>query len=191
MAKIGYARVSTKNQNLDLQIDKLEEVGCDKIFSEKRGATQERPEFDKCLEYLRDGDKLVVWKLDRLGRTMRQLINLVEDLKERDIHLHIINDGIDTSTDSGKLMFTIFSMFAETERNMIIERTKVGLESARKRGRFGGRKKVDDDVMERAYMMYDSGISVVDICRTLPIERSTFYKYNKERMKTNKMKEVE
>ncbi|MDT0193724.1 recombinase family protein [Exiguobacterium sp. BG5(2022)] len=186
MAKIGYARVSTKNQNLDLQIDKLEEVGCEKIFYEKRGATQERPEFEKCLEYLRNGDKLVVWKLDRLGRTMRQLINLVEDLKERDIHLHIVNDGIDTSTDSGKLMFTIFSMFAETERNMIIERTKVGLESARKRGRVGGRKKIDPDVLDRAFMMYDSGFSVMDICRTLPIQKSTFHKYNKDRIEVDK-----
>jgi len=181
MAKIGYARVSTKNQNLDLQIDTLEREGCEKIFYEKRGSTQTRPEFERCLEYLRKGDTLVVWKLDRLGRTMKQLINLVDDLKERNIDLRVITGDLDTSTPQGKMMFTLVSMFAEMERDLTIERTKVGLAAARKRGRVGGRKKIDDDTLDKAFMMYDSGVTVVDICRTLPIKKATFYNYLKER----------
>lgn len=190
MTKIGYARVSTKNQNLDLQIDALKNAGCEKVFFEKRGATKERPEFEKCLEYMREGDTLVVWKLDRLGRTMKQLLDLVESLNERKIGLYIITNNIDTSNEMGKMLFTLVSMFAEMERNLTIERTKVGLESARKRGRVGGRKKVDDDVIDKAFMMYDSGVTVVDICRTLPIAKATFYKYRSEREEQSRVEDA-
>lgn len=187
MAKIGYARVSTKNQNLDLQIDALKKVGCDKIFFEKKSAVKERTEFQRCLEYLRDGDTLVVWKLDRLGRTMKQLINLIEDLKERGIGLYIVSESIDTSTKMGNMMFTLASMFAEMERELIRERTNVGLAAARKRGRVGGRKPVESDTLDKAFMMYDSGVTVIDIVRTLPISKATFHKYNTIRKKSEEV----
>lgn len=187
MAKIGYARVSTKNQNLDLQIDALKKAGCDKIFFEKKSAVKERAEFQRCLEYLRDGDTLVVWKLDRLGRTMKQLINLIEDLKERGIGLYIVSESIDTSTKMGNMMFTLASMFAEMERELIRERTNVGLAAARKRGRVGGRKPVESDTLDKAFMMYDSGVTVIDIVRTLPISKATFHKYNTIRKKNEEV----
>ena len=187
MAKIGYARVSTKNQNLDLQIDALKKAGCDKIFFEKKSAVKERAEFQRCLEYLRDGDTLVVWKLDRLGRTMKQLINLIEDLKEKGIGLYIVSESIDTSTKMGNMMFTLASMFAEMERELIRERTNVGLAAARKRGRVGGRKPVESDTLDKAFMMYDSGVTVIDIVRTLPISKATFHKYNTIRKKSEEV----
>lgn len=177
MTKIGYARVSTAEQNLELQLDELRSAGCDKIFQEKASSVKRRPEFERCLEYLREGDTLVVWKLDRLGRTTKKLLELVDDLKERGIHLHILTLGVDTSTPAGRLFFTMMAGLAEMERELIRERTNAGLSAARARGRMGGRKPTDPEVMARAMMMYDAGMTVSDIAKTLGISRSTFYKY--------------
>lgn len=177
MTKIGYARVSTLDQNLEMQLDELQKVGCSKIFKEKASSVKKRPEFEKCLEYLREGDTLVVWKLDRLGRTTKKLLELIDDLKERNINLQIITLGVDTSTAAGRLFFTMMAGLAEMERELIRERTNAGLKAARARGRLGGRKKIDQNILNRAYMMYDAKMTVDDITKTLNISRSTFYKY--------------
>lgn len=180
MTKIGYARVSTLDQNLEMQLDELQKVGCSRIFKEKASSVKKRPEFEKCLEYLREGDTLVVWKLDRLGRTTKKLLELIDDLKERNINLQITTLGVDTSTAAGRLFFTMMAGLAEMERELIRERTNAGLKAARARGRLGGRKKIDADILNRAYMMYEAKMTVEDITKTLKISRSTFYKYLKE-----------
>ena len=177
MTKIGYARVSTLDQNLEMQLDELQKVGCSKIFKEKVSSVKKRTEFEKCLEYLREGDTLVVWKLDRLGRTTKKLLELIDDLKERNINLQITTLGVDTSTAAGRLFFTMMAGLAEMERELIRERTNAGLKAARARGRLGGRKKIDLDILNRAYMMYEAKMTVEDITKTLKISRSTFYKY--------------
>lgn len=179
MTKIGYARVSTLDQNLDSQLDELNKAGCNKIFQEKASSVKKRPEFEKCLDYLREGDTLVVWKLDRLGRTTKKLLELIDDLKSREINLQIITLGIDTSTAAGRLFFTMMAGLAEMERELIRERTNAGLQAARARGRMGGRKPIDEQVMVRAMMMYEARMTVDDIIKTLNISRSTFYKHKK------------
>lgn len=179
MTKIGYARVSTLDQNLEMQLDELQKVGCSKVFKEKASSVKKRPEFEKCLEYLREGDTLVVWKLDRLGRTTKKLLELIDDLKERNINLQITTLGVDTSTAAGRLFFTMMAGLAEMERELIRERTSAGLKAARSRGRLGGRKQIDPNILHRAYMMYEAKMTVEDITKTLNISRSTFYKYKK------------
>ena len=140
MIKIGYARVSTFDQNLDLQIDALKKEGCKQIFTDKiSGVKSQKPNFDKLLEYAREGDTIVVWKLDRLGRSTVQLIELMEELKKKNIHVKSLNESIDTSTATGTLFFQFMCMLAEHERNIIRERTAAGLNAARARGRTGGR----------------------------------------------------
>ena len=140
---IGYARVSTIDQNLDLQLDALKRVGCEKLFEDKiSGSKSERLGLTKTLEHLRKGDTLVVWKLDRLGRSLRHLIELINKLQEEGIMFKSIQDGIDTSTSIGQFFFHITGAFAELEKNLIIERTRAGLNAARARGRLGGRKPV-------------------------------------------------
>lgn len=180
MSKIGYARVSTSDQNLDLQLDELEKAGCTKIFQEKASSVKKRPEFEKCLDYLREGDTLVVWKLDRLGRTTKKLLELIDDLRDRGINLQILTLGVDTSTAAGRLFFTMMAGLAEMERELIRERTKAGLQAARSRGRLGGRNPVNQDILDRAFMMYEGNMTVEDITRTLNISRATFYKYKKQ-----------
>ncbi|WP_214761755.1 recombinase family protein [Exiguobacterium sp. s129] len=177
MTRIGYARVSTLDQNLDSQLDQLKKAGCTKIFQEKASSVKKRPELEKCLDYLREGDTLVVWKLDRLGRTTKKLLELIDDLKERGINLQIITLGVDTSTAAGRLFFTMMAGLAEMERELIRERTNAGLQAARARGRLGGRKPIDEQIMVRAMMMYEAKMTVDDITKTLDISRSTFYKY--------------
>ncbi|TCI67865.1 recombinase family protein [Exiguobacterium sp. SH0S7] len=179
MTKIGYARVSTLDQNLDSQLDELKKAGCTKIFQEKASSVKKRPEFEKCLDYLREGDTLVVWKLDRLGRTTKKLLDLIDDLKDRGINLQIITLGVDTSTAAGRLFFTMMAGLAEMERELIRERTNAGLQAARARGKLGGRKPIDKDIINRALMMYQAKMTVKDITATLQISRSTFYKYIK------------
>ena len=139
--KIGYARVSTQDQSLELQCDALKKFGCDKIYQEKRSAVKERKELNKMNKSVRPGDTIVVWKLDRLGRSLRHLINQVNDYKERGIELVSIQDNINTTTPQGRLMFNLFATFAEFERELISERTKAGLKAAREKGKFGGRPK--------------------------------------------------
>jgi len=139
---IGYARVSTEDQTLDLQKDALEKIGCSQIFTDTiSGATRERPGLTKALEYVREGDSLVVWKLDRLGRSLKHLIETITELNNRKIGFKSLTENIDTTTSGGKLIFHIFGALAEFERDIIRERTNAGLQAARARGRLGGRPK--------------------------------------------------
>ena len=181
---IGYARVSTQEQDLNLQLDALEKAGCskDKIFVDKiSGSKAERPGLEKCLAAIQPGDTLLVWRLDRLGRSMVHLISLIEDLRTKQIGFKSICDGaIDTTTASGELIFNIFSSLAQFERRLIQERTKAGLDAARARGRQGGRKKVEatnPKVMMAKNMHKDHGMSIENICKTLKISRASFYRY--------------
>lgn len=183
--KIGYARVSTKDQNLSLQLDALEKEGCEKIFQEKAtGGNADREELKKLLEHLREGDIAVIWKLDRLGRSLRDLVNLVTDIQAKGAGLKSLNDSIDTTTPQGKLTFHLFAALAEFEREIIRERTKAGLESARARGRKGGRPKgLTKDATDKAIIassLYaQKQMTVAEICKHLGIAKSTFYKYLK------------
>ncbi len=181
---IGYARVSTKEQELQLQLDALGQAGCakSKIFVDKAsGSKAERPGLDKCLTELKAGDTLIVWRIDRLGRSMHHLILLIEDLRQKGISFKSICDGsIDTTTASGELIFNIFSSLAQFERRLIQERTKAGLDAARSRGRKGGRKKMentDPKVLTAKKMHQNHNMSIVDICATLKISRASFYRY--------------
>jgi len=181
---IGYARVSTQDQDLNLQLDALEKAGCQKheIFVDKiSGSKAERPGLEKCLAVIQPGDTLLVWRLDRLGRSMVHLISLIEDLRTKQIGFKSICDGaIDTTTASGELIFNIFSSLAQFERRLIQERTKAGLDAARARGRQGGRKKVEvtnPKVMMAKNMHKDHGMSIENICKTLKISRASFYRY--------------
>jgi len=180
----GYARVSTQDQDLALQIDALQKAGCskNKIFVDKiSGVKAERPGLDKCLAELEKGDTLVVWRLDRLGRSMHHLVLLVENLKERGISFKSICDGaIDTTTASGELIFNIFSSLAQFERRLIQERTRASLQAARARGKSGGRKKIESNhpkVLMAKKMHQNHAMSINDICKTLKISRASFYRY--------------
>ena len=181
--KIGYARVSSKEQNLSLQIDALEREGCKRIFQEKiGGAKADRPELQRMIDQLREGDVVITWKLDRLGRSLRDLINLINEIQDRGAELKSLNDSIDTTTPQGKLTFHLFASLAEFERDIIRERTKAGLEAARARGRKGGRPKgLSKEAKDKAIIaetLYRKGeMSIAEICRHLNIARSTFYKY--------------
>jgi DNA invertase Pin-like site-specific DNA recombinase len=181
---VGYARVSTDDQDLSLQIDALTKQGVPTtaIFMDKlSGATTDRPGLAKCLATLRSGDILVVWRLDRLGRSMRHLITLVEDLRSRGIGFRSLNEGaIDTTCASGELIFNIFSALAQFERRLIQERTKAGLAAARAHGRNGGRPKVTADeakVVLAKKLHADKSLDIDDICQTLRMSRSTLYRY--------------
>jgi len=168
--KIGYARVSTKDQSLDLQIDALKKEGCKQIFHEVVSGTKtERAELDRLLSQLREGDILVIWKLDRLGRSLKHLVELVHELNEKGIGLQSINDPIDTTTSQGRLVFNIFASLAEFERDIIRERTQAGLKAARARGRVGGRPK--------GSLYKDEKLSISEICTNLSISKATLYKY--------------
>ena len=183
MALVGYARVSTDDQDLTLQIDSLIGLGVnrDEIFTDKvSGAKTERPGLDACLGHLQQGDTLVVWRLDRLGRSMHHLVELIEDLRNRGIGFRSVSDGfIDTTSASGELIFHIFSALAQFERRLIQERTRAGLASARARGRLGGRPPIDlDEAKVRAARRLhdDHTLNIDDICKTLNISRSTYYR---------------
>jgi DNA invertase Pin-like site-specific DNA recombinase len=179
---IGYARVSTHEQNLDMQIDALKAAGCQKIFTDKISTLKaERKGLDEALSFLRPGDVLVVWKLDRLGRTLKQLIELVALFNQKGIGFKSLKETIDTTTSTGKLVFHFFAALAEFERDIIHERTRAGLEAARARGRRGGRPKALTPKQEAlAQSLYDSKEhSIQDICDTLHIVKSTLYRYIK------------
>ncbi len=177
--RIGYARVSTEDQNLDAQIDALKHYS-DICFQEKVSATKERPELQRALKRLNAGDTLVVVKLDRLGRSVKDLISIIEKIKARGAHFKSL-DGIDTSNSYGTFVFHIFSALAEMELSLIRERTKTGLEAARKRGRIGGRPKgVSMEGQRQAFVvkgLYDNGVSAKDICEQVGISKATVYKY--------------
>jgi DNA invertase Pin-like site-specific DNA recombinase len=175
---IGYARVSTHEQTLNLQQDSLTKAGCTKIFTDTAsGAKAERKGLDETLNYVRKGDTLVVWRLDRLGRSLPHLITTMTDLEARGIGFQSLTEHIDTTTSGGKLIFHIFGALAEFERNLIRERTQAGLTAALARGKKGGRPKVIT-VQKRsiAQELYDTGHPIMDICRTLKISRASLYR---------------
>ncbi len=180
---IGYARVSTQDQTLNLQKDALEKIGCAKIFTDViSGATTERQGLDEALAYVREGDTLVVWRLDRLGRSLKHLIETITNLNNRKIGFKSIQENIDTTTSGGKLIFHIFGALAEFERDIIRERTNAGLQAARARGRLGGRPKAKTlDTSKKvslAQSLYDDKNNTIDeICKTLNISRATLYRY--------------
>lgn len=181
--KVGYARVSTREQNLNIQVIALEEAGCEKIYEEVvSGVKAERPKLNNLIKQLRPNDVLVVWKLDRLGRSLKNLISLVQELMQNNIGLCSLNDPIDTTTSQGRLIFNIFASLAEFERDIICERTQAGLSAARARGRRGGRPKGISKQSEAtacaAETLYkEKKISVIEICKKLSISKSTLYKY--------------
>ena len=182
---IGYARVSTQDQMLNLQKDALEKIGCTKIFTDTAsGAKAERKGLEEALEFLREGDILVVWRLDRLGRSLKHLIETITQLNNRKIGFKSIQENIDTTTSGGKLVFHIFGALAEFERDIIRERTKAGLQAARARGRFGGRPRAKTlntpKKVAMAQALYNDKNNTIDeICKTLNISRSTLYRYIK------------
>ena len=177
---IGYARVSTYEQNLDLQLDALQKDGCEKIFTDKAsGEKDDRPGLAEAIEFLRKGDTLVVWKLDRLGRSLRHLIEVVNDLHQNGRLFKSLQENIDTASSSGKLIFHVFGALAEFERDVIRERTLAGLQAARERGKVGGRPKVLDDkqvAMARS-LLEKNGHSIGEVCRASGVSRSTLYRY--------------
>ena len=180
--KIGYARVSTLDQDPRHQIDVLKKFGCEKIFSEKISSiSRERPQLKKTFEYLRPGDTLVVWKLSRLARSLTQVINTVKKLEKKKISLMVITQKIDTATPEGRLFFHMNAAFDQFQREIIVENTKAGLEAARKRGRVGGRPKaMTDEKIRMAETMLKDGENypwVSDIIKSLEIGRTTFYRY--------------
>lgn len=179
VTKIGYARVSTEDQNLDMQNDALKKVGCGEIYKEYASgkSTQARPELTSCLRALRAGDTLTVWRLDRLGRSLSDLVAIVNDLEKRGIAFESLSERIDTSSASGKLIFHVFASMAEFERNLIRERTHAGLAAARARGRKGGRKPKlnDDQVKQIKALLKDPNIKVTDIARQYGVCRATIF----------------
>src|SRR5947199_5572126 len=180
---VGYARVSTQDQTLNLQKDALEKIGCSKIFTDTAsGAQTERKGLDEALAYVRAGDSLVVWKLDRLGRSLKHLIETITKLNNRKIGFKSITENIDTTTSGGKLVFHIFGALAEFERDIIRERTNAGLTAARARGRLGGRPKAKalntPKKITLAQSLYNDKNNTIDeICKTLNISRATLYRY--------------
>jgi DNA invertase Pin-like site-specific DNA recombinase len=178
--RIGYARVSTPEQSCALQCDALEQSGCAKVFQEvASGAKAARPALTAALEYLRPGDILVVWRLDRLGRSLGQLMALMQTLQSRQVGFHSLVEAIDTTTAIGQFFFQITGAFAELERNLMRERTRAGLASARRRGRCGGRPRaIDTETFAMAVQLYHAETtSVQSICTRLGIARRTFYRY--------------
>lgn len=177
---VGYARVSTQDQHLDLQRDALTAAGCDKIFADQApGAQAERPGLSEALEYVREGDVLVVWRLDRLGRSVKDLVMRIEELGAAGVGFRSLQEAIDTTTAGGRLIFHVFSALAEFERELIRERTMAGLASARARGRKGGRPAAmtPRKIELASKLMRDSSVSVAEVCEAVGVSRSTLYRY--------------
>ena len=180
---VGYARVSTKEQNLDLQIEALKKSGCEKIYQDKvSGVKAVRPELIKCLANLKKGDVLTVWRLDRLGRSLKELISIVSDLKEKGVKFKSLMDGdLDTTTASGELVFNIFAVLAEFERSLIKERTLAGLSAARERGKTGGRPTLspENPKVTAVKSLYAKNVPVKNIQEALGVSRATVYRFLK------------
>lgn len=177
---VGYARISTQDQNLDLQKDELTKAGCEKIFYDiASGAKSERTGLKDAIEYIREGDILVVWKLDRLGRSLKHLIEIVSELEKGKIGFKSLRENIDTTSPGGRLIFHVFGALAEFEREIIRERTNAGLSAARSRGRKGGRpKSMDDKKITMAKALFnDKKNSIKDICEALKVSKPTLYRY--------------
>ncbi|OFO50316.1 transposon DNA-invertase [Staphylococcus sp. HMSC072B07] len=191
--KIGYARVSTGLQNLNLQEDRLNQYGCEKIFSDHiSGSKSKRPGLDKAIEFARSGDTIVVWRLDRLGRNMEDLITLVNELNNRGVSFHSLEENItmDKSSSTGQLLFHLFAAFAEFERNLILERSSAGRIAARARGRYGGRpEKLNKKDLTLLKTLYDNGTPIKTIAEQWKVSRTTIYRYlNKLNNQENKGK---
>jgi DNA invertase Pin-like site-specific DNA recombinase len=176
---IGYARVSTQDQNLDLQTEALTRAGCEKIYEDKiSGVRTERPGLIWTLEMLREGDTLVVWKLDRLGRSVKQLVDMVGELHKKGIQFKSLTDAIDTGTPAGRFFFHVMASLAEMERELIIERTRAGLDAAKRLGRKGGRKpKMTSSKIESAKKLLASGIPPRDVAKDLGVSVPTLYRW--------------
>lgn len=176
---IGYARVSTDDQNLAFQLDALKKASCDRIFTDKAsGARLARPGLDEALSHLRAGDALVVWKLDRLGRSVKGLVDLVNALESRGVHFRSLTDGIDTKTPAGRFFFHIMASLAQMERELIVERTRAGLAAARKLGRIGGRKRrMTDSKIKAARRLLASGTPSRDVAENLGVSVPTLYRW--------------
>lgn len=173
---IGYARVSTNDQNPELQVDALKKAGAEQIFQEKfTGTLRERPELSQCLRTFRQGDVLIVWKLDRLARSLKDLVEIVQDLQDRGIGFKSLTESIDTTSSGGRLVFHIFGALAEFERDLIRERTMAGLEAARARGRKGGRKPSlsKTDTQKAAAMLLDPKITKTEVAQHFGVSRTT------------------
>lgn len=180
MAIIGYARVSTTDQNPQLQLDALDEAGATRVFTDHgvSGSTANRPELDACLDHLRGGDVLTVWKLDRLGRNTQNVLAVIDELTTRSIGFRSLTEGLHTDGPMGKAMLTIMAAFAQLERDTMIERTRAGLAAAAANGRKGGRpRKVDDADAAKGRSLRDKGLSVNDIAKMLGVSRATVYRY--------------
>jgi DNA invertase Pin-like site-specific DNA recombinase len=178
--RVGYARVSTQEQTPRAQLDSLKAAGCERIFEEKAsGARRDRPQLKAALDFMRAGDTLVVWKLDRLARSLKQFIETVEDLEARKIGFRSLTESIDTTTSSSRLVFHIFASLAEFERSIIRERTTAGLNAARARGRTGGRPRslAESDLAAARALLADPEIPVAEIARWLKVDQSTLYRY--------------
>jgi DNA invertase Pin-like site-specific DNA recombinase len=188
---VGYARVSTFEQTLDLQQDALKQAGCSQFFTDTiSGGVSDRPGLHDAMLYLREGDTLAVWRLDRLGRSLKHLIETITALHERGIGFRSLTENIDTTTSTGKLVFHIFGALAEFERDLIRERTQAGLAAARARGRRGGRPRAEalntpQKVALAQALHRDKSHSISDICRILHISRATLYRYVKQRTNEN------
>lgn len=177
---VGYARVSTAEQDLSLQRDALQSAGCAQVYWEEVSSSRsERPELTRALEYCREGDVLVVWRLDRLGRSLKELIGIVNNLQERNVGFQSLQENLDTTTSGGRFVFHVFASLAELERELIRERTMAGLAAARARGRKGGRQKklTERDVYRAKKLLADPEITVTEVARTLEVSRTTLYRY--------------
>ena len=176
---IGYARVSTQDQNLDLQKEALTKAGCKKIYEDKiSGSRAERPGLARIMEMLREGDTLVVWKLDRLGRSVKHLVDITNDLAEQGVHFRSLTDSIDTGTPSGRFFFHVMASLAQMERELTIERTQAGLETARRLGRRGGRRRLmTESKIESAKKLLTSGVPPRDVAKNLGVSIPTLYRW--------------
>jgi len=180
LANIGYARVSTTDQNPQLQLDALKDAGAVRVFTDHgvSGSKAHRPQFEACLDHLREGDVLMVWKLDRLGRNTQNVLAVLDELSSREIGFRSITEGLHTEGPMGKAMLTIMAAFAQLERDTMIERTRAGLAAAAANGRKGGRpRKVDDADAAKARSLRDKGIAASDIAKMLGVSRATVYRY--------------
>jgi DNA invertase Pin-like site-specific DNA recombinase len=177
---IGYARVSTGEQNLDLQVDALKQAGCGEVYTDEMSGTKsERPGLQKALAFARTGDTLVVWRLDRLGRSLKDLVQKVEDLQKRGVGFRSLHESIDTTSSVGKFQFHVFSALAEFERDLIRDRTMAGLRAARERGRRGGRRRLltPEQVSMAARLIKSREVPVNEICKILKVSKPTLYRY--------------
>lgn len=176
---IGYARVSTDDQNLDLQMDALKKEGCGKIYQDTvSGIKKTRPGLDEAVSHLRKGDTLVVWKLDRLGRSLKDLLDLIEKFYQDEIQFKSITDGINTTTAVGRFFFNIMGSLAQMERELMMERTLAGIKAAKERGRVGGRKRaLVNSKLDAARKLLDDGIPRKDVAEIMKISMATLYRY--------------